>query len=124
MNDKHNILQHVEIVEENKPNPFSLGRRLIIGNEHFEDLDEILARFVQPMAVFARDVMQHKNYLPENLADDVEQPGETESDRAERLKALRNVIETKLKEAKLTDAKRYFYCRCATVLVHVLYNMY
>ena len=107
VNDKHNILQHVEIVEEDKPNPFSLGRRLIIGNEHFEDLDEILARYVQPMANFARDIIQHKNYNADLLADDVEQPAETAEDKEKRLKALLDAIETKLKEAKLADAKRF-----------------
>lgn len=107
MNDKHNILQHVEIVEENKPNQLSLGRQLIIGNEHFEDLDEILARYVQPMANFTRDIIQHKNYLSELLADDVDQPEDkTPQDKADRLKVLLSAIDTKLKELKLAEPKR------------------
>lgn len=34
---------------------------IIIWKE-FEDLDEIIARFIQPMAAFARDLISHKNY--------------------------------------------------------------
>ena len=30
--------------------------------QEFEDLDEIIARFVQPMAANARDLISHKNY--------------------------------------------------------------
>ena len=107
VNDKHNILQHVEIAEEDKPNPFTLGRRLIIGSEHFEDLDEILARYVQPMANFARDIIQHKNYNADLVADDIDPPGESAEDREKRRKTLVEAIETKLKEAKLADAKRF-----------------
>lgn len=30
--------------------------------QEFEDLDEIVARYVQPMASFARDLLNHKYY--------------------------------------------------------------
>lgn len=33
-----------------------------INDEEFEDLDEIIARYVQPMAAFARDLMSFKYY--------------------------------------------------------------
>nr|XP_014354517.1 PREDICTED: transcription elongation factor SPT6 isoform X2 [Latimeria chalumnae] len=56
------IYQHVDIREEGKENAFSLGSTLWISNEEFEDLDEIIARFVQPMASFARDLLGHKYY--------------------------------------------------------------
>lgn len=38
--------QHVDVIEERKMNEFSIGKRLIIDGEDFEDLDEILARYV------------------------------------------------------------------------------
>ena len=41
-----NCLQHVDVVEERKLNEFSIGKRLIIDGDDFEDLDEILARWV------------------------------------------------------------------------------
>ena len=31
--------------------------------EEFEDLDEIIARYIQPMAAFARDITNHKYYV-------------------------------------------------------------
>nr|CAB3266713.1 transcription elongation factor SPT6 [Phallusia mammillata] len=56
------VCAHIDIREEKKENAFSLGRSLWIGNEEFEDLDEIIARFIQPMAANARDLINHKNY--------------------------------------------------------------
>lgn len=50
------ILQHIDVKEQGKENAFSLGSSLMINNEEFEDLDEIIARHVQPMASFARDL--------------------------------------------------------------------
>ncbi|TNM85155.1 hypothetical protein fugu_009333 [Takifugu bimaculatus] len=46
------IYQHVDVKEEGKENAFSLGHTLWINTEEFEDLDEITARYIQPMAVF------------------------------------------------------------------------
>ncbi|EDV22209.1 uncharacterized protein TRIADDRAFT_59208 [Trichoplax adhaerens] len=56
------IYQHVDIREEGKVNSFSLGHSLRIGNEEYEDLDEILARYVQPMAALTRDIINHRYY--------------------------------------------------------------
>ncbi|XP_005089175.1 transcription elongation factor SPT6 isoform X2 [Aplysia californica] len=56
------ILQHVDIREEGKENAFSLGRCLWIGTEEYEDLDEIIARHIQPMAATVRDLMAFKYY--------------------------------------------------------------
>ena len=56
------IYQHMDVREEGKENTFSLGATLWINSEEFEDLDEIVARYVQPMASFARDLLNHKYY--------------------------------------------------------------
>ncbi|XP_041456554.1 transcription elongation factor SPT6-like isoform X2 [Lytechinus variegatus] len=56
------IYQHIDVQEEGKDNDFSLGSTLKIGEEGFEDLDEIIARHIQPMAAFVRDVTSHKYY--------------------------------------------------------------
>lgn len=56
------ILQHIDVREEGKENAFSLGQSLWIGNEEFEDLDEIIARHINPMASHARDILSFKNY--------------------------------------------------------------
>lgn len=52
-----NIYQHIDVKEQGKTNAFSLGKSLWIGNEEFEDLDEIIARHVNPMASYARDLL-------------------------------------------------------------------
>jgi transcription elongation factor SPT6 len=62
-----NCFQHVDVLEEKKINQFSLGKRLVIDGEEFEDLDEILARYISPMASYVREVITHKNY--KDLAD-------------------------------------------------------
>ncbi|CAM9213792.1 unnamed protein product, partial [Lampetra fluviatilis] len=56
------VSQHLDVREERKENPFSLGHSLWINGEEFEDLDEIIARHVQPMASLARDLLSHKYY--------------------------------------------------------------
>lgn len=56
------VTQHVDIVEEGKDNAFSLGHQLFINREAYEDLDEIIARYVSSMASYARDIINYKYY--------------------------------------------------------------
>lgn len=56
------IYQHIDVKEEGKDKDFNLGKSLLINDEEYEDLDEIIARHIQPMAAFVRDVQQHKYY--------------------------------------------------------------
>uniref|UniRef100_A0A8C7RGQ5 Transcription elongation factor SPT6 n=1 Tax=Oncorhynchus mykiss TaxID=8022 RepID=A0A8C7RGQ5_ONCMY len=63
------IYQHVDVREEGKENAFSLGHTLWIYTEEFEDLDEITARYIQPMAAFARDLLGHKYFQDCNGGD-------------------------------------------------------
>jgi transcription elongation factor SPT6 len=56
------ITQHVDIEEKDKDNAYSLGKTLFIGRESYEDLDEILARYVNPMACFAIEIKQFKYF--------------------------------------------------------------
>ncbi|GBP70340.1 Transcription elongation factor SPT6 [Eumeta japonica] len=56
------IYQHIDVREEGKENAFSLGRSLWIQELEFEDLDEIIARYVTPMAGHARDLITFKYY--------------------------------------------------------------
>ena len=57
------VVQHIDVLELGKKNEFSLGTMLRIGDQEFEDLDEIVARHVQPMAAYARDIMTYKYYV-------------------------------------------------------------
>ncbi|KOC62569.1 Transcription elongation factor SPT6 [Habropoda laboriosa] len=56
------VYQHIDVREEGKENAFSLGQSLWIGNEEFEDLDEIIARHVNPMAAYASELLDFKYY--------------------------------------------------------------
>lgn len=58
----NDVYQHIDIREEGKENVFSLGQSLWIGNEEFEDLDEIIARYITPMAAYVRDLLNYKYY--------------------------------------------------------------
>lgn len=57
-----NIYQHIDVKEQGKANSFSLGQSLWIGGEEYEDLDEIIARYVNPMANNTRDLLAYKYY--------------------------------------------------------------
>ncbi|XP_045599264.1 transcription elongation factor SPT6 [Procambarus clarkii] len=56
------ICQHIDVLEQDKQNDFSLGQKLWIGNEEFEDLDEIIARYISPMASNVRQILEYKYY--------------------------------------------------------------
>ncbi len=56
------ILKHFDVMEKDKTHSFALGRTLVIGTEEFEDLDEIVARFLQPMVYLIREVYAYKYY--------------------------------------------------------------
>merc|ERR1719422_2095562 len=65
-----NIYSHIDVREENKANSFSLGQSLWIGNEEFEDLDEIIARHINPMASNSRDILSFKYFRPDTNGGD------------------------------------------------------
>lgn len=84
------IYQHIDVREEGKENAFSLGQSLWIGNEEFEDLDEIIARHVNPMAACARELLTYKYYRDTGGG-------------------LKDKMEELLKEEKTKDPKKIHY---------------
>jgi len=65
--DTKGLCFHVDVEERRKPNDLELGKELVIkrhnGEESiFEDMDEINARFIQPMLPYLRDLTAHKNF--------------------------------------------------------------
>ncbi len=52
----------MDVLEKNKKNAFSLGQSLWIDKEEFEDLEEIISRYIYPMAACARDLLNYKYY--------------------------------------------------------------
>ncbi|OWA49907.1 Transcription elongation factor SPT6 [Hypsibius exemplaris] len=99
------ILDHVDITEKDKENAFSLGRRLTIDDEEYDDLDEILARYVQPMATLVGDLVQHKYHVDSHGG----QPGTTRPQQ-------REVIDKWLREQKAAMPNRIPFCfsECVT----------
>ncbi|KAH8387846.1 hypothetical protein KR093_009870 [Drosophila rubida] len=88
------IFQHIDVREEGKENDYSLGRSLWIGTEEFEDLDEIIARHINPMAVAARELLQYKYYKPNTAPENVNE---------------RDFMEQLLREEKQRDPKKIHY---------------
>lgn len=86
----NDIYQHIDVREEGKENAFSLGQSLLIGNDEFEDLDEIIARHVNPMAACARELLSYKYYRDTGGG-------------------LKDKMEELLKEEKLKDPRKIHY---------------
>lgn len=84
------VYQHIDVREVGKENTFSLGTSLFIGSEEFEDLDEIIARHINPMASYARDLTTFKYYR-------------------DQLGGLRDKAEELLKEEKKRNANKIHY---------------
>ncbi|CAI4228912.1 unnamed protein product [Auanema sp. JU1783] len=70
------VLQNIDVFEEEKEQPFTLGKKLYIDTrerrEEFEDLNEILARWIQPMAANAREIIQHKCFIDNIYGDNMD----------------------------------------------------
>jgi transcription elongation factor SPT6 len=54
------ILQHVDVGEEGQGNACSISKSLLIGDKQFEDLDEIVAQYTNPMAARVRDLLSFR----------------------------------------------------------------
>lgn len=89
------VYQHIDVREVGKENTFSLGTSLYIGSEEFEDLDEIIARHINPMASYARDLTTFKYYR-------------------DTLGGMRDKAEELLKEEKKKNPNKIHYFLCAS----------
>ncbi|KAK0547552.1 Transcription elongation factor spt6 [Tilletia horrida] len=56
------IYQHVDVEEFEKPDDFSIGRKLKVGSLEFTDLDEMIVEYVLPMARMVEMMMNHDKY--------------------------------------------------------------
>ncbi|XP_030381643.1 transcription elongation factor SPT6 [Scaptodrosophila lebanonensis] len=88
------IFQHIDVREEGKENEYSIGRSLWIGTDEFEDLDEIIARHITPMAMGARELLQYKYYRPCTAPPNVNE---------------RDFMEQLLRDEKTRDPKKIHY---------------
>jgi transcriptional accessory protein Tex/SPT6 len=73
-------LLHVDIAEEDKPSAAELGASLFLGRdeskkqpgERFDDLDEIIARYIEPLVENVRELEGHRKFVDEKGADVLE----------------------------------------------------
>ncbi|TIA79740.1 hypothetical protein E3P98_03101 [Wallemia ichthyophaga] len=68
------LYQHIDVLEIDKANEWTLGRLLRIGNATYTDLDEMLVMHVQPMVRKVEELVNHDKYH-----------GPTEDDMAKHL---------------------------------------
>jgi len=65
----NNIYIHIDISERDKPNQLSIGKSLFIGMEKFEDLNEIITRYVEPMGGYVKEMLEYRNFSPLTLEE-------------------------------------------------------
>lgn len=63
------VYQHIDVLELQKENEFSLGRTLRIGARNYTDLDELIVDHVKAMAKKVAEMMDHDKYQSGTLAD-------------------------------------------------------
>jgi len=56
------LFMHIEIEELEKTNNWSLGKKLKIGEKIYDDLDEIIANFLDPMLTYSESVFDHRRF--------------------------------------------------------------
>lgn len=56
------VFFHIDVKEEDQPPNLGVGARLLIGDQVFEDLDEIVHRFVEPMVTFSNDMVGFEKF--------------------------------------------------------------
>ena len=70
------FVQHVDILESGRGHNRAIGDKLTIDGEVFEDLDEIAANYIEPMAGFAKDLVSHRKFkhVPEDQLSKTSSP--------------------------------------------------
>ncbi|TAQ90193.1 hypothetical protein B7494_g1457 [Chlorociboria aeruginascens] len=64
------VYQHIDVLELQKDNEFSVGRQLrIAGKYNYSDLDELINDHVKAMAKKVDEMMQHEKYQSSSKAD-------------------------------------------------------
>ncbi|KAJ3075872.1 Transcription elongation factor spt6 [Podochytrium sp. JEL0797] len=63
------VFQHIDILETNKENEWTLGKTLVIDGKKFDDLEEIIATYIEPMARFFSEARKSPKYRNDNLDD-------------------------------------------------------
>jgi transcription elongation factor SPT6 len=77
------IYFHIDVREEDQASSLSLGAILTIEEQKFEDLDEIVHRFVEPMAAFSNDLVGNSKFRAGGL-DELDQMLNDEHENADK----------------------------------------
>jgi len=64
------VYRHFDIEEKDKPSDARLGAKLIIKDEVYETIDELIARFVDPMNQLVEEIIHHK-YFKTGQTEDI-----------------------------------------------------
>jgi transcription elongation factor SPT6 len=63
------IIKVIEVTEEDKDNDASIGNTLMIKNEAYGSIDELLARYIAPMNERVAELINHRKFLHFSEAD-------------------------------------------------------
>ncbi|KAH6665904.1 transcription elongation factor SPT6 [Plectosphaerella plurivora] len=63
------VFQHVDVLELQKPNDFSLGKFLRVGRVTYPDLDELIHTHIEGMAKKVDELMQHDKFEKRSRAE-------------------------------------------------------
>jgi transcription elongation factor SPT6 len=63
------MVLHVLVTEKDKPHENALGRKLQVQGEDFEDLDEVIARYVNPVTARMAELTEHHRFSPGTEAE-------------------------------------------------------
>ena len=63
------VYQHVDVLELQKENDYSVGRVLRVGKDTYTDLDELIVEHIQAMARKVDEMMQHEKFQKGSKAD-------------------------------------------------------
>ncbi|KAJ3327060.1 Transcription elongation factor SPT6 [Blyttiomyces sp. JEL0837] len=61
------VYQHLDIQESKKENEWSLGKLLSIDGKNYDDLDEIIATYIEPLSYNFNEAMNHQKFRKATL---------------------------------------------------------
>jgi len=67
-----NNIVHLDIVEHNKAPGAQIGSRLSISDDSFENLQEIVERYITPCNRSLREVLQHSKFMKCKVIDELQ----------------------------------------------------
>lgn len=63
------VYRHFDVEEKNKPSEARIGQTLVIKDEPYENIDEMIARFVDPMNELVDEVLRYKYFKSLSLEE-------------------------------------------------------